>query len=419
MEERDVAITVQNMAQFDSIKKGIDELIKRGFIVDIYIPQTDLESGIGTSFDETYDILKKLDYSIYRENQDNVSYKVLMEPYPMDIYLKFNSKYRIKYAYYLLAAKPNLTFNAENNIYYDYIMCFAKPSAQYLNVYAKTVVLDNLKYQNFKSMAKKNKKPILLYLPTYGDSSSISDEMVNSFIALKKDYYIITKKHHGTAALKNERSRIDILDKMSDEVCDHTANLKELFERANVVLSDNSGAVFEALYNKVPVALYSNDLNMNKYGDFDTYQYKYAKKGIIPYTSDVSEISEVIKKALTKEYITKQSKLSDEIYYRSPNAIDEFADFIEEIVKKDADSDYKIVHDLFVKEYREYREAWIKNDDLNIEINRIKEEKEKLQQEKEKVSEELEQKVRALDYYENGKLYQITKKLYRLNKKNR
>ncbi len=412
METRDVAITIQNMAQFDSIKSGIDELIKRGNSVDIYIPKTDFESGIGSSFDETYDILEKQDYNIYRENQEDLFYEVLMEPYPMDIYLKFNSKFRVKYAYYLVAAKPNLTYNAENNIYYDYFITFAKPAGEYLNVFGKTIVLDNMKYIDFHSCSKENKKPILLYLPTYGDSSSITEELVPVFEKLKNDYYIITKKHHGTAALKKEKERIDILNQISDEVCDHTASLKELFEKANVVLSDNSGAVFEALYNKIPVALFSNDLNMNKYGKFDTFQYKYAKQGFFPYSNDAKGIEDAINKAITKEVIEKQKSLSDEIYYRAKNPSKEFADFIEEIIKDKGDSAYKKIHDMFVKEYKEYREAWLK-------IYDVEKERDELQEENAKLKKELEFKSKEVDFYENGKLYQMAKKIYKIKKKNR
>ena len=83
-------------------------------------------------------------------------------------------KYRIKYKYSLLTAKPNLVYKPENNICYDAILCYGMYEANFLKVFSNVELIGNLKYLNLKPLTKPStNKPILLYLPTYGDVSSI------------------------------------------------------------------------------------------------------------------------------------------------------------------------------------------------------------------------------------------------------
>ena len=290
MEKRDIAVTIQNFVQFYSIKSGIDELIKRNHSVDIYIPQTNDDSGLDKMYEETFNELIKYNYTIKRTTDSNVLYKILLEPYPMDFCLKFNFEYRLKYKYSLLSAKPNLVYKPESNICYDAILCFSKYDADFLNVYAKTELIGNLKYLNFKKKSFNSAKPVLLYLPTYGNVSSI-DLITAQLEKLKSKYYLITKLHHGTSSLKNETERIEKLKSISNECYNHTTELVKLLEKADVVLSDNSGAIFETLYAKVPLAIFSDDINKNKLGNLDTTQFKLVKKNYI-----LSQIKKIIKK---------------------------------------------------------------------------------------------------------------------------
>ena len=226
---KNIAITFQNLVQFYSIKNGIDALIKKGYPVDIYVPINNDGSGMGDMFTETYNKLIDMGYSPCRELDSSKHYKVVLEPYPMDIYYKFNYTYRLKYEYALLSAKPNLVYYPENNIYYDAIL------ASYLKAYANIELMGNLKYINLKKLDRpKTDKPVLLYLPTYGDSSSI-DTILRELKSIKDEYYIIVKFHHGTSFLKDEQNRIKELKNISDEYYDHSIELAQLLSKVDVV----------------------------------------------------------------------------------------------------------------------------------------------------------------------------------------
>ena len=458
MIKKDIAIAVLNLVQFYSVKAGIDYLIKMGYVIDIYIPYNKTDNGFGNQFDDSYKVLKKLNYSIRRKSNKNIKYKILLEPFPIDAYFKISFEYRIKYKYSLLSAKPNPVYKTDNNIYYDLILCHSNYDADFLSVYSKTAVIDTLKYIDFK----KNKKAVtnrktLLYLPTYGDVSSI-DNMIEELKKLKKNYYIIVKMHHGTTSFDSEKNRVEKLKKIADECYDHTTELSILLSKADAVLSDNSGAIFEAIYTKTPIALFASDINNRNLENFDTTQYKLYKKGYILWTNKVDEISSVLKMCMTNEYIKKISKLSDELFYKSKDPVREFVKIIQDYLNDNIDIDYKKMHDILLKEYIDSKNLINSlNEDnsnyqqritayeeenkkyLNINSNLIEEkekllnensnlieEKEKilnensnLMEEKEKILNEKELLNKQLDYYKNGKLYKICNKIYSIKKKNR
>lgn len=227
VEVKNIAITFQNLVQFYSMKNGIDALISKGYSVDIYVPINNDTSGIGNMFTETYNNLTSMGYSPIRELDSSKHYKILLEPYPMDIYYKFNYTYRLKYKYSLLSAKPNLVYNPENNLYYDAILSFGPYEASYLKAYSNIEMMGNLKYVNLEKLDKPStNKKILLYLPTYGNSSSI-DTILEELEKLKEKYYIIVKFHHGTSFLQTEENRITQLKKIADESYDHNIELAQ------------------------------------------------------------------------------------------------------------------------------------------------------------------------------------------------
>lgn len=402
-----IAVTIQNLVQFYSLQKGIDALISKDYTVDIYVPINNDDSGIGDMFNETYEALFKLGYTPMRNLDSTKHYKILLEPYPMDIYYKFNFQYRLKYKYAPIAAKPNLTCNPENNIFYDAIFCYGSYEANYLKAYSNTYIIGNLKYMDFhRAPVFRKNKPVLLYLPTYGPSSSI-DNIIDSLKLLKNDYYIVTKFHHGTSYLHYEKTRIEKLKCISDEYYDHSTQLIDLLAKAHVVLSDNSGSIFESLYAGVPVAIFSDNLNDNKLENFNTTQFEIVSKGYIPYTNNTSEISKILKEAISEEYIRKQETLKEVLFHDSQNPVKDFIEVIELYMNDNIDTKYKAIHDILIKNYQD-KINLINN--LNTIITEKNKELEALKTNSEKI---LSQKDKIISYYENGKLYKLSNKFYR------
>lgn len=411
---KNIAVVVLNYIQFVNIKPGIDELIKKGYCVDLYCPIVESNDGFNDMFSDIRKYLKKSNYNIYSCVQDKY-YQILLEPYPaMDI----KSKYKIRYRYSNISAKPNIVYLPENYVKYDAILCSGNYDSNYLNVFSKTYITGNMKYINFrKEKCKEISKKILLYLPTYGDESSI-DLIVNHIKDLKEKYYIIIKIHHGTSFLIKEKRRINKIKEYADEFYDCKKDLSELLKIADVVLTDNSGSIFEALYTYTPVAVFCDDINKNKKENFDTTQYLLYKDDILPYSNDINKIDYILEQACSEKVFSRQKNWSDKNFYHPKNQVKDFVDVIEKFMVDNIDKRNFEMHNILKNDY--YRK-------INI-INNLSYDN-KRQQEYIKNLEYVNSELLAnnnslnennnilkneLEDYRNGKLYKLATKIYKL-----
>lgn len=347
MKKKDVAIVIENLIQFQYIENGINTLLNNGISLDIYVPTSKYANGFDDLFDNTYNYLLKNNYEPKRYLDDTI-YKILLEPYPTDKYFKINSTYRIKFPYSLIAAKPDPSFRPDWNIYYDAILCHSKYEASYLKVYSETLVVGPLKSTAPKELTSKE-KPTLLYLPTYGELSSI-DELIDVFNTLKEKYNIIIKFHHGTSFLNTEKDRLERLKSLVTECYDSNTNLSELLSKSDVVLSDNSGAIFEALYNDIPVAIFARNIN-KKLSNFNTIQYDLVQSDILPYTNSPKDITKILSLACSSEYKEKQHNIKEQLFYISKNGENEFLEIIKNYLNDNINLKYKQLHDVLINDY--------------------------------------------------------------------
>ena len=353
-----------------------------------------------------------------KRKPDNTSYKILLEPYPTDKYFSINHIYRIKFPYGLITAKPNPCLQPDWNIYYDAILCHSKYEASYFKVFSNPIVIGSLKYKSIKSNSN-NEKQTLLYLPTYGELSSI-DELINTLHELKSKYYIIVKFHHGTSFLNNEKNRLDNLKNVVDEWYDLNTNLSDLFTKSDVVLSDNSSATFEALYNNIPVAIFSNNIN-KKLGDFNTLQHDLVESNILPYTNQTKNIPEILSLACSDEYRKKQNNIKEQLFYISDKAESEFLEAIKNYLNDNINLKYKQLHDVLVNDYilknNLIKDINKKNELLSNKISKQEQEYMNLQNNNldlqnltNFLKSQIEAQNKILSEYDNGKLYRVAKK---------
>ena len=345
-----VAVAITDFVEFFSIRNGIDALLAEGVSVDIFVPSGEgqQQAWRREASGEVSDFIKAQGYSPISEASTQKRYKVLLEPYPMEKYFhpgRIEHEFRIKYKYSLMTAKPNPVFSPPWNIVYDAILCHTKREAEILSAYTKTFVVAPMKYKGFqKDAARPDPRPALLYLPTFGDASSI-DSIESALSNLKDDYYIVVKAHHKTHYQEEERKRIDILKSVSDEYYGQTANVVRLLEKADIVLSDNSAAIFEALYAEIPVGIYNGStLNTKRIGDVDTYQYQLVKRGVVPYTSDASEVGTVLRMAMGKR---AEQRLEKDDFPDAEDLTQGFVDTVKLFLEEDrSKSEYYAMHDV-------------------------------------------------------------------------
>lgn len=413
-----IAITIQNYVQFYSIKPFID--LSDTYDIDIFVPTDNDGTGFNNMFDDVYNFLVKEGYNVYRKVDTSIKYKILLEPYPMDYYLKFNYVYRIKYKYSVISAKPKLIYKLSSNIFYDAIICHSTYEEELLSIFSKTYLVGKLNYINFRRKNGKFKKKTLLYLPTYGYLNSI-DDVLEQLKYLGKKYNIITKEHHGTNYLHSENEKSKKLNKYINKFYDSSYPLNKLLEIADVVLSDNSGSIFEALYSEVPVCIFSKNMDDCSLGKLHSLQYSLAEQNIIPCTEDVNALDDIIELALTEEVYNKQKEISKKLFpLNKDDILSSFTHVIDLYLSDNINFDSFLLHRELEKEYLNFNENL---DNLKQELikkeNLYSSELEILNKQINDLNLENVQMLKVLNEYKNGKLYKVATKIYSFKSKMR
>ncbi|MCS2150707.1 bifunctional glycosyltransferase family 2 protein/CDP-glycerol:glycerophosphate glycerophosphotransferase [Scandinavium manionii] len=143
------------------------------------------------------------------------------------------------------------------NTFYQHILCYSHHSQQALNINGSAVLVGNPRFdawhnQQFEqelpaSLRIDPAKPTLLYAPTYGALSSIP-HWVEKLHNLSHQYNVITKLHHGTLCRAEEKTSLSLVKRyLKRHVSEHQHTLA-LLEKADFVITDNSGFIFDAIH---------------------------------------------------------------------------------------------------------------------------------------------------------------------------
>lgn len=247
-----VAFLLHNLTLFETILPLLTRLDEEKITYDLIVPEIETSDNWGNMSRDTYLYITKLGYRArFLNNNPQINYKIAFYPY-LPYYFEVNSCYKVRYQYGMAKPEWNLDVWSAK---FDLIFCNSIYDEAFLKGYTSTLLTGFLKYGNISEnhQRKIHKKPYLLYLPTYGDESSIN-ELADHLKNLRKDFHIVTKLHHGTSYLEADRK--ELAGSFSDEVYDHFTPLVELMREADVILSDSSGAIFEGLITKVPVVVF-------------------------------------------------------------------------------------------------------------------------------------------------------------------
>lgn len=119
-----------------------------------------------------------------------------------------------------------------------------------------------------------SRKQTVLYAPTWGDLSSV-DSFMAAVHELSNDFNVLIKMHHNTDLLESAR-RGSI---SGHGVCYLGANddLLELMSIADVVISDYSGAIFDAMFCRKPLVLLNAQVEVMS-NKIDVHSLEYARR---------------------------------------------------------------------------------------------------------------------------------------------
>ena len=197
---------------------------------------------------------------------------------------------------------------------YDVLFRFNNLEPDYLNAYGgRCIALPYWRFVGYKPEKKKKGKPTLLILPTFGDIScmdAFNDELAKK---LREDYFVIAKSHHASDFRPEERSRLEKLKKVAHEFYDSDTPISDIVAKADIILSDNSGALFEAMYAGVPVVSLAKENNSRRLGELNTIQYKLANSGVLPFTSDPKKLPELLAN-VRKDNFKKQQAFAKKVF---------------------------------------------------------------------------------------------------------
>ena len=395
-----VAIIIDNLVQFYSIKGLIDDLSGRGIKNDLFIFQASDAEGLTEA---TVDKVAEMGYSSKTCLKKKEHYKVVLEPYPKiewsdSFRNNLSYDYRLKYKYSLVSAKPDPVYTPAWNYVYDEVLVYTVFEKNILNTYTKTRLVKPSKYNYAKLKYTKQTKKRMLYLPTFNDIDPRDYKGIETaFNELKKSYIIIVKAHHATQFRSAEKRHVEFLQEIADEMYDQTMPLASILSTADVVLTGNSGSIYEALYMKVPVAVFSSSLNQHNLGEIKSFHSKLIGEGIIPATSDTSAIPLIIQQTMAR--LPRQLAIRDEQFESNEYIYESMTDVVEGYMQRDAAND--LPHLLHIQMIDYVNNIKAKN-------KKLLDEKSKLEIRNTSLKEHYEQRVAS---YENSLSWKVTKVL--------
>lgn len=157
-------------------------------------------------------------------------------------------------------------------------------------------------------------KPTVVYQPTWGDLSTDSG-FSSALEELTRDFNVVAKLHHMTS-IKNAGAEIQgVIDLDSLQVLDLGIYLNEV---ADIVISDMSGAIFDALYCGKRVVLVGDDgLELEGHKKADPTALEVGDRHRIgPYVSDPSGLRRAVMQMLDKPglYRSENEQLVEECF---------------------------------------------------------------------------------------------------------
>lgn len=143
------------------------------------------------------------------------------------------------------------------NAFYDLILCYGNHSQEKLNIAGSAVTVGNPRFDDWhnrdynrqlvNALRRNQSKPIVLYAPTFGDLSSIPHwaERLNT---LQQNCTLLVKLHHGTRINPSEAASLQMMEKYFRKSIVNSLSSFVLLDAADLVLTDNSGFIFDAIH---------------------------------------------------------------------------------------------------------------------------------------------------------------------------
>lgn len=350
VKECQIVVQVGSPPQFFGIKPLLELFKKKGIEFLCFTPVRDDEYS-KVMFDQTYGLVKNSGFPVAR-NIDGMKTKIFLAAWPS---ANIEYKYLLRYTYSLLSAKPNPVYLPESQRHYHGILTQNSFEFEMLKVYSNTYFVSNLKYMGWKKGKTSGKT--IIYLPTWnaaslGEAGEINsnEEIIPALKKLKKaGYSVVIKAHPLTLSDPSTRENARSLKRYADEYYESDTPIQDLLMKSDLVISDNSGAIYEALYTDTPVVVYGDKTEKRKLGQILPMHHRLIQEKIIDNPRRPEDILESVRKGLSREYAQKQINIGDELFKKDYTnaAVDGWLDVIKKYLSDDVNQDYIALHNYY------------------------------------------------------------------------
>jgi hypothetical protein len=350
MKKYEVVVQVGSPPQFFGVRPLLEKFIKEKIQFTCFTPVVSDEYS-KNMFDQTYLLVRDDGFPVVRDI-DGSEAKIFLAAWP-----SANIKYRylLRYTYSLLSAKPNPVYLPESQRRYHGILTQNRFEYEMLKVYSNTYLVSNLKYIGWKKEKTSGKS--ILYLPTWNTASlgeigkiNSNEEIVPALEKLREARYeIIIKAHPLTISDPKASKTAKTLEKYADKYYESDTPIQDLLTQADLVISDNSGAIYEALYTNTPVVIYGNKTDRRKLGKILPMHHRLIKDGVIDNPQNPNDILNAVKIGLTKRYLYRQVRAGNELFRKdyTESAVNGWFDIVMKYLNDDINQDYILLHDYY------------------------------------------------------------------------
>ncbi len=158
-------------------------------------------------------------------------------------------------------------------------------------------------------------KPTLLYAPTWGDLSSVR-EYIREIAALADEFNVMVKLHHNAVLLDKVKKQL-VGEHSQVHFFGENDVLLQLMSVADVVVSDYSGAIFDAILCERPVALLNSSKSALNSVKMDAFSLEYHRRSELGWqVNEPKLLRATLKQALSHciERVEAVSGLRDELF---------------------------------------------------------------------------------------------------------
>ena len=114
-------------------------------------------------------------------------------------------------------------------------------------------------------------------------------------------------------------------------------------QEADIVLTDNSAVMFDAMYCGVPVVLFSKDPNSFQYREINTVQSNFIKNKDVLWTDNSKELPKIVDKTLTATMKDKQIQLQKTLFPGSrAKPVEQWMDILNVYLNEELSEDYHL-----------------------------------------------------------------------------